>query len=323
MTPAQAVVWDIPEPLSTFDVPLEDGSVTIVRRHGNPAGPRLVMSHGTGLAIDLYIPFWSAFLDDFDLFVHDIRNHGWNDRGPLANHRIPVFACDHNRILAAIERHCGPRPAVGVYHSLAALAALAALAPSNRAAAQRIGRAPSERYAAVILFDPPLYLRDVDDDLFFDLAAFGAAKTKRKRSHFPSRADFLARVTRASNFARVVPGVHELMARTTLRERADGSGYELCCPPEYEAQVFEDARRWTRALNFVGLGCPVKVIGSDPALPQAYAPTLDPHQLAKIEFESIPGTTHLLPLEAPGECAAAVLAYLGCRGLLGSTQGSS
>ena len=59
------------------------------------------------------------------------------------------------------------------------------------------------------------------------------------------------------------------------------------------------------------------------ALPQAYAPTLDPHQLAKIEFESIPGTTHLLPLEAPGECAAAVLAYLGRRGLLDSAQGSS
>ena len=316
MTPAQTVVWNIPEPHATFNVPLDDGSVTVVRRHGNPTGPRLVMSHGTGLAIDLYVPFWSAFLDGFDLFVHDIRNHGWNDRGPLANHRIPVFARDHDRILAAIERHCGPGPTVGVYHSLAALAALAALAPEHRAAAKQAGRPPFERYKAVILFDPPLYLRGVDDDLFFDLAAFGAAKTRRKRSRFASRAEFLARVSRAANFARVVPGVHELMARTTLRERADGSGYELCCPPEYEAKVFEDARRWTRALDFVGLGCPVKVIGSDPALPQAYAPTLDTDQLAAIEFESIPGTTHFLPLEAPGECAAAVLAYLGRRGLL-------
>ena len=323
MTPAQTVVWDIPEPHDTFDVPLDDGSVTVVRRHGNPTGPRLVMSHGTGLAIDLYVPFWSAFLQDFDLFVHDVRNHGWNDRGPLANHSISVFARDHDRILAAIEQHCGPRPVIGVYHSLAALAALAALSPRNRSAAQQTARPPCEHYDAVVLFDPPLYLRGVDDDIFFGLAALGAAKTRRKRSRFPSRADFVSRVTRASNFARVAPGVHELMARTTLRERADGSGYELCCPPEYEAQVFEDARRWTRALDFVGLGCPVKVIGSDPALPQAYAPTLDPHQLAKIEFESIPGTTHLLPLEAPGECAAAVLAYLGRRGLLDSAQRSS
>ena len=35
MTQTQDVVWDIPEPLSTFEVPLEDGSVTVVRRHGN------------------------------------------------------------------------------------------------------------------------------------------------------------------------------------------------------------------------------------------------------------------------------------------------
>ena len=320
MSQAQPVVWDIPEPLSTFDVPLEDGSVSIVRRHGNPAGPRLVMSHGTGLAIDLYVPFWSAFVDDFDLFIHDIRNHGWNARGALANHTIPVFARDHDRILASIERQYGPRPTVGVYHSLAALAALAALGPGSRAAVERTGRSPSERYSAVVLFDPPLYLRGVDDGMFFDLAALGAAKTRRRRSQFLSRADFLARVTRSSKLARVVPGVHDLMARTTLRERADGSGYELRCPPEYEAQVFEEARRWLRALNFVDLGCPVKVIGSDPTLPSAYAPTLDADQLATIEFESIPGTTHYLPLEAPRECATAVLAYLRHHGLPGPVR---
>ena len=323
MTPAQTVVWDIPEPHATFDVPLDDGSVTIVRRHGNPTGRRLVMSHGGGLAIDLYVPFWSAFLDDFDLFVHDLRNHGWNDRGALANHTIPVFARDHDQILAAIEHHCGPRPTIGVYHSLAAVAVLAALAPSFRAAAKQAGRPPSQHYNAVILLDPPLYLRGVDDDMLFDLAALGAAKTRRKRSHFQSRADFQARVTRSSAFARVAPGVHELVARTTLRERADRRGFELCCPPEYEAQVFKDTRRWARSLNFVGLGCPVKVIGSDPALPQAYAPTLNDDQLATIEFESIPQTTHLLPLEAPGECVAAVLGYLGRRGLLDWAPGSS
>ena len=322
MTQAHDVVWDIPEPLSTFDVPLEDGTVTVVRRHGNPAGVRLVMSHGAGLAIDLYIPFWSAFLDGFDLFVHDIRNHGWNVCGPLANHTIPAFARDHDRILASIERHCGRKPTVGVYHSLAALAALAALAPGNRTAAMQTRRLRSGHYDALILLDPPLYMRDVADDIFFGLARLGAEKTRRKRSRFPSLADFQAQVMCAPKLARVVPGVYDLMARTLLGESADGSGYELRCPPEYEAQAFEDVRRWTRALNFVGLGCPVKVIGSDPALPYAYAPTLDADQLAMIEFESIPGTTHYLPLEAPNECAAAVLAYLGRRGLLDSAHGS-
>ena len=240
----------------------------------------------------------------------------------MANHTIRVFARDHDQILAAIEHHCGTRQTVGVYHSLAALAALAALVPGNRAAARQAGRPLSEHYSAVILFDPPLHIRGLDHDTLSELAAFGAVKTRRKRSRFRSRADFLTRVTRASSFARVVPGVPELMARTTLRERADGRGFELRCPPEYEAQVFEDARRWARVLNFIGLGCPVKVIGSDPTLPHAYVPTLEADQLATIEFETVPGTTHLLPLEAPGECAAAVLAYLDRRGLLDSAHAS-
>ena len=52
-------VWEVPEPLSVCEVHLDDRTITTVRRHGNPAGPRLVLSHGNGLAIDLYYPFWS------------------------------------------------------------------------------------------------------------------------------------------------------------------------------------------------------------------------------------------------------------------------
>ena len=50
-------VWEIPEPLSTDGVRVDDDTVIVLRRHGNPEGPRLVLSHGNGLAIDLYYPF--------------------------------------------------------------------------------------------------------------------------------------------------------------------------------------------------------------------------------------------------------------------------
>ena len=69
-------VWELPEPLSTHDVRVDDDTVITLRRHGNPQGPRLVMSHGNGLAIDLYYPFWSLLADDFDLIIYDLRNHG-------------------------------------------------------------------------------------------------------------------------------------------------------------------------------------------------------------------------------------------------------
>ena len=38
-----------------------DGGVVTLRRHGNPNGPRLVLSHGNGLAVGLYYPFWPTF----------------------------------------------------------------------------------------------------------------------------------------------------------------------------------------------------------------------------------------------------------------------
>ena len=85
-------VWQVPEPVAVHDACLGDGAVTTLRRHGNPSGPRIVLSHGNSLAIDLYYPFWSLFADAFDLVLYDLRNHGWNVPGPL---RQPP--CAHTR----------------------------------------------------------------------------------------------------------------------------------------------------------------------------------------------------------------------------------
>ena len=67
--------WIVPDPQASCEVRLDDETVTVLRRHGNPQGPRLVLSHGNGLAIDLYYPFWSLLTDDYDLILYDQRNH--------------------------------------------------------------------------------------------------------------------------------------------------------------------------------------------------------------------------------------------------------
>ena len=68
------------QPGSIVEAALEGGGTPPVRHYGNPDGPRLLMSHGDGLAIDLYYPSWSLLLDDFDVIVFDLRNHGANLR---------------------------------------------------------------------------------------------------------------------------------------------------------------------------------------------------------------------------------------------------
>ena len=137
-------MWEVPEPLSIHEVRVDDDTVVTLRRHGNPAGPRLVLSHGNGLAIDLYYPFWSLLAVDFDLIVYDLRNHGWNAVTALADHNLPTLVLDHDRIMQAIDRHFGSKPKVGVFHSVSSLTTLL-VADQGR----RVRRAGALRPAAL------------------------------------------------------------------------------------------------------------------------------------------------------------------------------
>ncbi len=44
-----ATVWEVLQPASTLEVPVAGHAVITLRRHGNPTGPRLILSHGNGL----------------------------------------------------------------------------------------------------------------------------------------------------------------------------------------------------------------------------------------------------------------------------------
>ena len=304
MTPEGS--WEIPEPLSRCDVRLEDDTVTTLRRYGNPEGRRLIISHGNGLAIDLYYPFWSLLVDDFDVIVYDIRNHGRNSLTPIDRHNVPTFISDLYRILDAIDAHFDPKPRVGVYHSLSALIALLSL--SSIMASPSSTHGPD--FSTLVLFDPPLYRPNVSETQFDELAELLAHRTRRRGNRFETRRDFEELVRYSTSFLRVVPGVHELMATTTLRRSADDDCFELRCPPEYEARIVEFVRSYAGLVDLANLPCHVKVIGADPTLPFAYLPTLDLVQMDTVDYDFLPDATHYLQLEKPAECAAALRDFL-------------
>jgi pimeloyl-ACP methyl ester carboxylesterase len=81
----------VPTPHETFDLTMADGAPIRIRRHGNPKGPRLVLCHGNGFAIDAYVPFWSLLADRFDLVLYDQRNHGQNPLYKPEAHDVPRF----------------------------------------------------------------------------------------------------------------------------------------------------------------------------------------------------------------------------------------
>ncbi len=290
-------VWSVPEPISTYQVEVDDETRITLRRHGNSDGPRLVLSHGNGLAIDLYYPFWSLLTDDFDVIVHDLRNHGWNALTSMREHTVATFANDHDLILDAIESQFGAKPLIGVYHSVSSLATL--VSPTK-----------GSRHAALVLFDPPLCKPGASYEEFDTAATRAAGYARRRTFRFKSREDFEELLGFAPTFRHTVPGVTELIAQATLRKSEEGSGFELRCPPEYEAQIVDYASPYAVLVDFGKFNCPIKVIGADPTLPYSYLPTLDLSDILSVDYDFLPDATHFLPLEMPEECAAVVREFV-------------
>ncbi len=296
-------VWEVPEPLSTLDVPVDGGAAVTVRRHGNPDGPRLVLSHGNGLAIDLYYPFWSLLTGEFDVLVYDLRNHGWNAVGPIEQHTVPQIARDQDAVLEAIERQYGAKPTIGVFHSVSALTTL--LSPSK-----------GSGFSALVLFDPPLRKPGISQEEIDRGSIRIAGMTRRRTSHFRTREAFIDLLQFSPNFRRAVAGVRELLAETTLRASPDEDGYELRCPPEHEAKIAEYGRIFAVLVDLSELQCPVKVIGADPTLPYAYLPTFDFREIESVDYDFLPDATHFLQLEQPRECVDALREFLARHGRL-------
>ena len=296
MANSQAV-WKVPEPLSTVDVRVDEDTVITLRRHGNPDGPRLVLTHGNGLAIDLYYPFWSLLADDFDLIVYDLRNHGWNTVSTLENHNIPTLVSDHDLIMEAIDRNFGKKPKIGVFHSVSGLISL-------------LSKTKGSDFKARILFDPPLCKPGRNYFDFEEATALLVEMTRRRTHRFRTRESFSQVLGFLPHFKRVVPGVYDLFAKTTLRESPAEKGYELCCPPEYEAQMIDYAGIYAVLIDFGTMKCPTKVIGADPTLQYSYLPTLDLSDIMAVDYDVLPEATHFLQLEEPEQCVDAMREFM-------------
>ena len=292
----------IPAPRSTLEVPLAAGAVTVLRRHGNLRGARIVLSHGNGLAADLYYPFWARFLPDFEVVVFDCRNHGWNALGAPEHHNPRLFAEDVEALMAAMEQEFGPKPCVGIFHSLSALVSL--LLPSKGA-----------RFDGLVLFDPPLCKQGVSQAHFEAHSERMVDLLRRRAARFESEEQYLELVEYSPMLGTVAPEVKRLLARTTLRRSADGEGYELRCPPAYEAQAVEFLCAYAVLVDLDAMDCPVKVVGADPTVPFSYLPSFDPRLVVKVDYDFLPEVGHHVPLEAPRRCHALSLEFIESCGL--------
>jgi pimeloyl-ACP methyl ester carboxylesterase len=291
----------LPPPVQTAVVTMADGSEIVLRRYGVAGSTRLVLSHGNGLAIDAYAPFWLPFVQDFDVVVFDIRNHGHNRVHRPENHTWSTIFEDFETLYHGIRREFGEARTVGIFHSLSAIAALQHTLSKGK------------RWDALALFDPPIAGRaghPLAAHHFADMTMM-EAKAKRRATHYPSLDLFARQISRLPSFARLVPEAPMLLASATLRETADGR-FELRNPRELEARLYitqDDATLWPRMRD---LKVPTILIAGDPAVSEGPASKICGAIHAEIgtEFVSIPDTTHFLQTEKPQACREAVMAFL-------------
>ncbi len=298
----------VPEPLAAADLTMADGAVIRLRRHGNPEGPRIALSHGNGLAIDAYLPFWSLLLPGYDVVLFDQRNHGQNPLHGAEGHNWDRITRDNVEIFDGIARAFGAKPVIGAFHSLSAVAAAMA--------ASRFG----PRWSPLVLFDPPIFPREghpleaMEHGHMRDMSALA----RRRPERYPDPAAFAAQLAARAGFRRWVPGAHELFARATLRPDPAGNGWVLRCPRELEARIFEqniDPTVWPR------LGaCPVPLylIGADTSVEGQQAPAFLTEGLAAdqgIPYAMIPETTHFLQIERPREVLREMGDFLARHGI--------
>lgn len=307
MHPSDAV--PIPWPNRNLDVVAADGAIIRVRQHGNPAGPRLVMSHGNGLAIDAYLPFWGPLRDRYEMILFDFRNHGENPVHGGSGHDMKHFVADMELVLHTVEHELGRKPVAGVFHSLSALTGI------------RHALEYPDRWRALVLFDPPIYprtghplanLHQSDKDSL-------ASRARRRTERYRDPSDFARQLASIPGFKRWLPEAYSLFARASLRFDRDRGDWVLACPRELEARVFEENRDPTLWPRLAQLKSPLKLICGDPHAEGAGPPALIgkaiAEEIAAVEYESIPDTTHFLQIERPEPCVRAMESFLRKHGM--------
>ncbi len=293
----------MPEPGGIVDADMADGTTITVRRHGNPDGPRLVLSHGCGLAADLYYPYWSRLTDRFDVCIFDLRSHGWNPASPTDSHNVPTLVDDSRAVIKAISCHWGPRPCTGVFHSVSTIIALT-------------HQYQKPDFTSLVLFDPAFDLPGDGSRHLDEVCRRQARRARRRQSHFESCHELAEMLGQAPAYSGISPKTLSLLSETTLRP-AEGGGYELRCPPDHEAQLFEWYFGFAMQLTHVldSFDIPLKAIGADPTVQHSFLPGLDLGVMARFDYDFIPEKTHFLQLEAPEECADLTVEFLERHGL--------
>ena len=269
--------------------------------------PPLVLVHATGFLARLWQPVADVLASRYVVRAFDLRGHGESDK-PLDTSGEDALAPDTESI-------------AGDYHwqnfvdDLAAFLDMFALKgipvighSSGGAAAAYVAATRPEYVSKLVLIEPIIVPHGIPmDDENRRRMADGA---RRRRKVWPSTDEMVASYRTRPTFEHWRDDVLRLYADEGTFRREDGE-IELRCPPEIEAQVFENSGSLDVWHVLPRVDCPTLVMkGERTEGFLSMVATATAQRLPNARLATVTSAGHLSPMERPDAVAEAILDFL-------------
>ena len=186
--------------------------------------------HGNSLSAGTYLPFLEKLSShDLKIYATDIRGHGFSTKENTAQIKSwDIFIKDLEQIVCSITNP----PVIGIGHSIGGYFtyAAAALFP--------------HLFSKIVLLDPVIFPMKIVwfSALFRKTGLAGnlplSKMTRTKKKEFQSRKEALNHYSGKGMFKSWKPEYVKAYVDTAI-EKDTTTTYELCCNPEFEAQIYE------------------------------------------------------------------------------------
>ena len=265
-----------------IDLPSRGGAMAALEF--GPAGRPvdIIFSHANGFNARTYRSILAPLAGSLRVLAIDLRGHGATTLSAAIEGREgwPQFRDDLLALTAAVSE--GPVVLAG--HSMGGAASLLAAA------------AEPARVKALALFDPVVMPSERQADAMENNPlALGA---DRRRAVFPSKAAVVEAYTGRGAFRTWSPEQLADYVEAGFRETPEGE-VTLTCTPAWEASNFR-THNYDIWAAFRESRCPIRILRAE----VGSTCRLEGHEAelaatGRIAFETVPGTSHFLPMERP------------------------
>jgi len=257
--------------------------------------------HGNSLSAGTYFPFLQRLANqNFKVFASDIRGHGLSTKDRTSSVTSwDIFIKDLEMMVKSISKP----PVIGMGHSIGGYFtyAAAALYPGL--------------FSKLILLDPIihptriLWLSALIRTIGLSGYHWLPKTTRSKKSEFDSKGDALTHYSGKGMFKSWKQEFVEAFVDTAIQKDSAVS-YELCCNPEFEAQIYETLplNTWNHLTN---IDIPVMVVrGVNSHLFHRSSGQKLSKKIKTSELVELDSLGHFLTMEDPDRVIETILPFL-------------